>query len=167
MREGIRQKVFLFLDENICCGYSLEVPHWGTSYEYPQHMFLSRNKKNMASFWLKKAPYQELCFSMNAWVHLMHIIEVLFSTKNICFCGEIEKIYVMDEKKHPIWNHIKTIHNMFCEWSQYKRAAAWGICRQRWLMSASVQSNHCMPCQLWIMDTVSEVRAQLLKASLA
>ena len=32
----------LFLEENICCGYSLEVPHRGTSNEYPQHMFSSR-----------------------------------------------------------------------------------------------------------------------------
>ena len=28
------------------CGYSLEPPHWGSSNEYPQSMFLSRNKKN-------------------------------------------------------------------------------------------------------------------------
>ena len=38
---------FLFLNENICCGYSLEVPRRGTSDEYPQHMYLSRNKKNI------------------------------------------------------------------------------------------------------------------------
>ena len=38
---------FLFLDKNICCGYSLEAPHRGASNEYPQHMFLSRNKKNI------------------------------------------------------------------------------------------------------------------------
>ena len=36
---------FLFLYKNICCGYSLEVPHWGASNEYPQHIFLWRNKK--------------------------------------------------------------------------------------------------------------------------
>ena len=41
--------------------YSLEVPHRGTSNEYPQHTFSSRNKKNINTFWLKKAPYQELC----------------------------------------------------------------------------------------------------------
>ena len=29
------------LDENICCGYSLEVPQQGASNEYPQHMFSS------------------------------------------------------------------------------------------------------------------------------
>ena len=33
------------LHENVCCGYSLEVPHWGTSNENPQHTFLWRNKK--------------------------------------------------------------------------------------------------------------------------
>ena len=32
---------------NICCGYSLEMPHRGISNEYPQHMFLWRNKKNI------------------------------------------------------------------------------------------------------------------------
>ena len=34
----------LFLEENICCWYSLEAPHRGTSNEYPQHMFSLRNK---------------------------------------------------------------------------------------------------------------------------
>ena len=32
--------------QNIDCGYSLELPQWGSSNEYPQSMFLSRNKKN-------------------------------------------------------------------------------------------------------------------------
>ena len=36
---------FLLLHDNICCGYSLEGPHGGPSNEYPQHMFLWRNKK--------------------------------------------------------------------------------------------------------------------------
>ena len=31
---------------NIDCGYSLEPPHRGSSNEYPQSMFLSRNNKN-------------------------------------------------------------------------------------------------------------------------
>ena len=32
--------------QNIDCGYSLEPPHRGGSNEYPQSMFLSRNKNN-------------------------------------------------------------------------------------------------------------------------
>ena len=58
---GIRKIVFLFLDENICYGYSLESLQWGASNEYPLQMFLSRNKKNIDTFWLEKMPYQELC----------------------------------------------------------------------------------------------------------
>ena len=34
---------FLFIHENICCGYSLEAPGRGASHEYPQHMFSWRN----------------------------------------------------------------------------------------------------------------------------
>ena len=39
--------IFLFLQENVCCGYSLDIPRWGTSNEYPQHTFLWKNKKNI------------------------------------------------------------------------------------------------------------------------
>ena len=48
---------FLFLQENIYCWYSLEAPSQGTCSEYPQHMFLWRNKKNTDAklqFCLKK-----------------------------------------------------------------------------------------------------------------
>ena len=41
---------FLFLHENICCGYSLEAPHRGASNEYPQHIFLWRNKKKFTRY---------------------------------------------------------------------------------------------------------------------
>ena len=38
----------------VCCGYTLEAPRRGASNEFPQHMFLWRNKKNIIIFWLKK-----------------------------------------------------------------------------------------------------------------
>ena len=43
-----RQKFWHFhiSAQNIYCGYSLEPPRRGGSNEYPQSMFLSRNKKN-------------------------------------------------------------------------------------------------------------------------
>ena len=41
----LAELLFLFLDKNICCGYSLEASQQGTSNGYPQHMFSSRNKK--------------------------------------------------------------------------------------------------------------------------
>ena len=39
--------IFHISAQNIDCGYSLEPPRWGGSNEYPQSMFLSRNKKIM------------------------------------------------------------------------------------------------------------------------
>ena len=38
--------IFHISAQNIDCGYSLELPRQGGSYEYPQSMVLSRNKKN-------------------------------------------------------------------------------------------------------------------------
>ena len=38
--------IFPISAQNIDCGYSLEPPRRGGSNEYPQSMFLSRNKKN-------------------------------------------------------------------------------------------------------------------------
>ena len=38
--------IFHISAQNIDCGYSLEPPWRGGSYEYPQSMFLSKNKKN-------------------------------------------------------------------------------------------------------------------------
>ena len=38
--------IFHISAQNIDCGYSLEPPSRGGSNEYPQSMFLSRNKKN-------------------------------------------------------------------------------------------------------------------------
>ena len=53
---------FLFVRENICCRYSLEVPHWDTSNEYSQH-FNGEIRKNISTFGLKrKVPdYLEIC----------------------------------------------------------------------------------------------------------
>ena len=52
----------------VYCGYSLEVPRRGASNEFPQHMFLSRNKKNIDTFWLKKVSYQELCIFVKPFI---------------------------------------------------------------------------------------------------
>ena len=71
-RYGVPRKLFfLFLHENVCCGYSLEVPRRGASNEYPQHMFSCRIKKNINTFWLKKkAPNLEL---RNYILHYLYV----------------------------------------------------------------------------------------------
>ena len=43
-----KSDIFHISAPNIDCGYSLEPPRRGGSNEYPQSMFLSRNKKNNA-----------------------------------------------------------------------------------------------------------------------
>ena len=35
----------LFLNQNICCGYSKESSHWDVSFEHPKHMFKLMGKK--------------------------------------------------------------------------------------------------------------------------
>ena len=86
--EGISgEVVFLFLHKNICCGYSLEVPHRGTSNEYPQRMFLWRNKKNINTFWLKNMPYLELSLSRYKYFHSSIILGP--SIINTYDCGRL------------------------------------------------------------------------------
>ena len=46
--------------------YSLEAPCQGTSNEYPQHMFLWRNKKNINTFELKKSTLSRAKISSEA-----------------------------------------------------------------------------------------------------
>ena len=41
-----KSDIFQISAQNIDYGYSLEPPQWGGSNEYPQSVFLSRNKKN-------------------------------------------------------------------------------------------------------------------------
>ena len=41
-----KSDTFQISAQNIDCGYTLEPPRRGGSNEYPQSMFLSRNKKN-------------------------------------------------------------------------------------------------------------------------
>ena len=55
------------------------MPQGGTSNEYPQHMFAWRNKKNINTFGLKKASYQEL------W-----LLQVVQDCKNLCKTGMIK-----------------------------------------------------------------------------
>ena len=60
--EGVFTYLFFYFSmNNIYCGYSLEALHRGASNEYPQHMFLCRNKKNIIiTYRLIKVPYLEL-----------------------------------------------------------------------------------------------------------
>ena len=53
---GYPVNIFLISPQKHMLWYSLEAPRRGASNEYPQHMFSWRNKKNINTFGLKKAP---------------------------------------------------------------------------------------------------------------
>ena len=42
--------IFLFLNQNICCGYSKEQSQWDGSFEHPKHMFKLMGKEINAIF---------------------------------------------------------------------------------------------------------------------
>ena len=54
--------IFHISAQNIDCGYSLEPPRRGGSNEYPQSMFLSRNKKNYVYPWKPQFFYIKVGF---------------------------------------------------------------------------------------------------------
>ena len=64
----------LIRSASTCCGYSLEVPPWGTSNEYPQHMFLWRNKKNFPRIVTR---YFSISTGQGKWSLLLRDIDTL------------------------------------------------------------------------------------------
>ena len=92
---------FYISAENIVCGYSLELPQWGGSNEYPQSMFLSRNKKHYVypckpqfyyiKWGLKGSKLYRYVFVMWAYMYLQIRMEY---PKNIFF---------VSSWKHMLW----------------------------------------------------------------
>ena len=54
-KDGYQVNSYLISGRKHMLWYSLEAPRRGASNEYPQHMFSSRNKKNIDTFWLQKS----------------------------------------------------------------------------------------------------------------
>ena len=49
LRVRTKKLIFLFLIQNICCGYSKELSHWNGSFEHPKHMIKLMGKKIFTS----------------------------------------------------------------------------------------------------------------------
>ena len=75
--------IFLFLLENICCGYSLEVPQQGTSNEYPQQTFLWRNKKNI--MWI--SPLIWRCGTWQLTIYFLYLFWMVWKFKELDTLG--------------------------------------------------------------------------------
>ena len=72
--------IFHISSQNIDCGYSLEQPHIGGSNEYPQFMFLSRNKKNNVYDCKLKFDYIKVGFKgskLYRYVFVMCLLEIM------------------------------------------------------------------------------------------
>ena len=74
--------IFHISAQNIDCGYLLELPRRGSSNEYPQSMFLSKNKKNNVypckpQFYCIKVGFKEV------------------KTIQACFCDEIKSLMLI------------------------------------------------------------------------
>ena len=54
-KRGYPHNIFLISRRIHLLWYSLEVPHRGASNEYPQHLFLLTNKKDISIFRKKKS----------------------------------------------------------------------------------------------------------------
>ena len=71
-----RKLLFLFLNQNICCGYSKEPSLWYGSFERPKHMFKLMGKKII--------PILGLIFLLN-WPHALFVDSLRFQ-KLVHFC---------------------------------------------------------------------------------
>ena len=45
MKVYIQKLIFLFFNQNVCCGYSKELYHGGDSFEHPKHTLKLIDKK--------------------------------------------------------------------------------------------------------------------------
>ena len=72
---------FLFLLQNIDCGYSLEPPRRGGSNEYPQSMFWSKNKKNIKNFQLNFSIFKAKKSLCIAWASFRNVNDIFLNEK--------------------------------------------------------------------------------------
>ena len=77
-KRGIHIIFLWFLHENICCGYSLEVPRRGASNEYHNICFCGEIRKISAFFGWKKVPYLLLCLILKVTVTTAATEGILF-----------------------------------------------------------------------------------------
>ena len=130
IRGGIHIIFFLFLDENICCRYSLEVPRQGTSNEYQQHMFSLRNKEDISIFQMKKSALSVamswnvsgatasciFCASAFCQVSPLHvsmtILTVIPFETDLFVCVEVLRL----SQPNGVMSSAVILHNHTCTW---------------------------------------------------
>ena len=85
------QKIFfLFLNQNICCGYSKEPSQWDGSFEHPKHVLKLMGKK----IFKRAAVFHKILKQIVAYLHII-MMDIQGWRKlilSILFSGEYKKI---------------------------------------------------------------------------
>ena len=109
--------IFHISAQNIDCGYSLEPPRRGGSNEYPQSMFLSRNKKKNVypckpQFYYIKVGFKggsilyRYVFVMLALLLWSQVqAEVKWVEKQKKICGKAHDCRILWRTRDPSWKH--------------------------------------------------------------
>ena len=101
---------FLFLNQNICCGYSKELSQWDSSFEHPKHMFKMRGKKIITIFLRSKIllnwTYDLLSTYESRLPYSLTEFQLRLNTARLrnfsCFCCQFFSKYKLFQK---IFNH--------------------------------------------------------------
>ena len=135
---------FLFLSQNICCGYSKEPSWWDGSFEHPKHMFKLMDKKIIAilrKLFLLNWPYevQNLTSSSN----------ILSNYSKALFC------YRPPERC--------MIKNLFSYFSNQNIQCGYWKVKSQWLLKRTISFEHPKHMFQWI----SKIIIQILRAKFA
>ena len=123
---------FLFLNENIHCGYSLEAPHWGTSNEYLQCMFSSRQALLMST--------HNVCFCWD-WGTSNEYPQCMFPLRN--------KKYILHLKPAFVWSYAYY-------WPQNLYLSSYPFCLVLWIIE--IDSNLVLPVKTVSIITELQLR---------
>ena len=73
LSHSTQKLILLFLNQNICCGYSKEPSQLDGSFEHPKHVLKLMGKKKL-NFTLKKVVYLNLCGQRELQTHHIYPI---------------------------------------------------------------------------------------------
>ena len=99
----------LFLNLNICCGYTKEPSRWDGSFEHPKHMFILMGKKIITI--LRSENFLIGPMLILSYTHLLR--------RNIGFSGSSHWIIAFSYCfcKHILWVHKRTISIRWFFWA--------------------------------------------------
>ena len=91
--------------QNVCCGYSLELPPWGNSNEYPQHVFSCWNKDLFILFLVEKGVLSlvpgaaaEVGMCITDFTHMLARSPVIENTFGGADGGVVSKVMTGEEQ---------------------------------------------------------------------